>query len=219
MDADRIIEAVRRHLVRPGLTIERRKDWPDQVSFRTSWYAYTAQPADWRVSRESWVDEAVRVTAEGGTEWTARNYGFLFGRNGEEWFLNDVEVIRELGRRLGDDLDPIDYAELLAAFYSAGDIDRPVVEPLSVHEGMPAGELVTDVDAFAERYPYADPSLVAPPRVENSNGETSVKFFSYHQFFCEYGSTVDVLKWTVTGGGGRPVEWSREYVAKRLTRP
>jgi hypothetical protein len=158
------------------------------------------------------------VTAESGTG-SAVNYGFLFGRDGGEWFLNDGEVVRELGRRLGDDLDPVGYAEVLGEFYSAGDIDRKVVEPVSITPWTPAGELVTDVAAFTERYPYADPGLVAPPKVRASDGEVSIDFYSYRHHLSDYNAAVDVLKWTVVGGGGRPASWSRTYVMERLTEP
>jgi hypothetical protein len=219
LDADRIIAAVRRHLVRPDLTIEGRRDRPTRISFRTSWYRYIAQPAEWLVSREPWVDEAVRVTAESGADSMATNYGFLFGRDGEEWFLNDVATMRDLGRRLGEDLSPIGFAELLAEFYSAGNIDGPVVQPVSVTAMAPAGVLIRDVSAFIDRYPFVDPGLVAPPTVRTSDGGVSIEFFSYHHFTSGYSGAVDVMRWTVTGGAGRPAVWSREYVAERLMRP
>lgn len=189
------------------------------MSFRTPWYRYVAQPAEWLVSRERWVDEAVRVTAESGADSMATNYGFLFGWDGDEWFLNNVATMRELGRRLGNDLDPIDFAELLAEFYSAGDIDGPVVRPVSVTPMAPAGVLIRDVAAFTDRYPFVDPDLVAPPTVGTSDGGVSIEFFSYHHFTSGYSGAVDVMRWTVTGGGGRPASWSREYMAERLMRP
>jgi hypothetical protein len=59
------------------------------------------------------VDSAVRVVADGNMKGFVITYGLLFECGGEVRYLNDVVTMRELGRRLGADLDPLVYAELL----------------------------------------------------------------------------------------------------------
>ncbi|GAB3161181.1 hypothetical protein GCM10027290_68030 [Micromonospora sonneratiae] len=219
MDADRLVATVRRRLVSPDLEIEGRRDWPDRVVFKTNWHFYEAQPADWLIGGAPWVAEAVRLVATDGVGSMARTYGLLFGRSGEEFLLNDVQTVRTLGGRLGDDLDPVAYAEVLAELYSGRDIEGPIVTPVSVSEWARPGELVRDVADVVAKYPFVAPELVAPPAVEVVDDEVRLAFHSCHYRRGGSGGGLDILHWTVTGGGGRPAAWSRRYVVEDLQRP
>lgn len=216
LDADRVVAALQRYLLQPGEEIEHRRDWPEAVDLRAGPHQYEARPAGWLVGREPWVEAAVRVAAEREyLDNTSRRYGLVFPRNGEVLFLNDVATMRELGRRLAADLDPLAYAELLSELYSGSRVDGPVVTAYAATASWPAGQLVRDVEAFAAVYHWVDTGLVAAPVVRRENGGVVMEFFSCHYYLTGM-RAVDVLRWRVTGGGGRPASWHRDYVAKRL---
>jgi hypothetical protein len=210
------VAELERRVLQPGEQIEDRQDAPDVVQFYVGDYGYQARPADWAIGREPWVDEAVRVVADRFVDNFAITYGLLFPRDGEPLLLNDVTVMRDLGRLLGERLDPLAYAELLAELYSGRSIDGPVVLPFGATEQVRAGELVRGVDEFARAYPFVDPGLVAAPSVRAEGGQTTVDFHSVHYYVTEASGAVDVLRWTVTGGGGAVGAWSRRYVAQRV---
>lgn len=217
MDGDRVVAALRRFVLRPGEEIGDRRDEGHSVSFYVGDYLFEARPSDWLIGRESWVEDAVRVVASVAfMENFAYTYALIFAHGGEVLFLNDVATMRELGRRLDVDLSPLAYAELLSELYSVEQIDGPVVRPYAATELHRAGELIRDVDAFVSDYPWVDAKLVAPPMVRREAGEVVVVvFFSYHYYLTGL-RALDVLRWRVTGGGGHPVRWVREYVAERL---
>jgi hypothetical protein len=145
--------------------------------------------------------------------------GLLFDAGGEVLYLNDVAVARTLGRRLGDDLHPLAYAELLAEFYSVPDIDRPVVEAAAPSRSSRAGWLVDDVAAAVERFPWVDPSLFIPPVVRRSSTDVTVEFISCHQRPHSMPAAVDVLQWMVAGGPGRDPSWYRNHLAMNVEMP
>ena len=221
MDSDRVLATVRERVLRPGERIDDVRVWPDSVLFGNDAYAYTAKPAPWLVAREPWVGEAVLVLADRGFAGNfVVNYGLVFPADGGgALFLNDVATMRDLGARAGVDLDPIAYAELLAALYSGRDIDGPVVYPLSATEFWAAGVLVRDVDAFLADYPFVDRSLVAGPVVRDEPAGLTTEFHSCRYYLLEATGAGDILHWTVTGGRGRPATWSRRYGAERVERP
>jgi hypothetical protein len=145
-------------------------------------------------------------------------YGLLFERGGEVRYLNDVVTMRELGRRLGADLDPLAYAELLGELYSGPPCDEPTVMPFSATELHRSGGLIHDVDAFVAEYPFVARALVSAPVVHRTAGEATVEFWSYRYYLTETSGAVDILQWTVVGGGNRETTWARRYVARRLER-
>jgi hypothetical protein len=74
------------------------------------------------------------------------------------------------------------------------------------------------VAAFVAEYPFVNAALLSAPWVALTDGEAAVEFCSYHYYLTETSGAVDILKWTVVGGGGREAAWSRRYVAQRLER-
>ncbi|MFC0531055.1 hypothetical protein [Phytohabitans kaempferiae] len=217
MDWDRLVAALERHVLAPGEQIEERRDWPEASTFMVGDYGYEARSADWLIGQAPWVDAVVRVVADRFMDNFAITYGLLFTGD-EALFLNDPATIRDLGRRLGADLDPLAYAEVLAELYSGQRVDGPTVLPFSATGAHRAGVLVRDKAQFAAEYEWVDPTLVSAPVVRASAGGVELEFSSVHYFLTETKSAVDVLQWTVVGGGGRPASWSRRYVAERVER-
>lgn len=218
MDWDRVVAALERHALAPGQEIEDRRDWPDASTFMVRDYEYEARQADWLIAQAPWVDAAVRVVADRFMDNFAITYGLLFVGD-EVLFLNEPATIRELGRRLGADVDPIAYAELLAELYSGPHIDEQTVLPFAATGQHRAGGLVRDAAQFAAEYEWVDPALVAAPVVRAVASGVELEFCSVRYFLTETKSAVDVLQWTVVGGGGRPASWSRRYLAERVERP
>jgi hypothetical protein len=218
LDADRVVATLERLVLEPGESVADRRDWPGIVVFHSDRFRYEARPADWLVAREPWVEEVVRVVADGYVDNFVFTYGLLFERAGRTLFLNDMATMRELGRRLGDDLDPLAYAELLAELYSGRAGDQPTVLPSAATESHRPGVLVRDLDEVAAEYPWVDPALLSAPAVQRSDSGVTLEFCSMRYFLTETSGAVDVLQWTVLGGAGRPASWSRRYVAERLER-
>jgi hypothetical protein len=218
LDADRVVAAVQRLVLEPGERVADRRDWPGIVTFRSDRFGYEARPADWLVGGAPWVEEAVRVVADGDIDNFVFTYGLLFERGGRTLFLNDVATMRELGRRLGADLDPLAYAQLLAELYSGRASDRPTVLPAATTEAHRAGVLVRDLDELAAQYPWVDTAPLAVPAVQRTDSGVRLEFCSVRYFLTETSGAVDVLQWTVLGGGGQPASWSRRYLAEGLER-
>ena len=230
LDADRVVAALRRHILRDDEEIEERHVWPDAVAVHTGAAAYWAQRADWLVTRRPWmpgaVRDAVRVVADAGIEDVAlETYGIILERDGltgadRTLFLNDVtDLWTTLGRWLGR-LDPLAFAELVAEFHSGRDITGPVVTAPAVSELVTAGSLIRDVDAFVAEHPSVDPARVCAPTVRDGNGAVEVEFCSSHRYLSGWTSAVDVLRWRVARAPGTAVAtWTREYVARGIERP
>lgn len=218
MDWDRVVAALRRHALAPGEEVVKRREWGHVLTFAVDDYGYEARAADWLIAQAPWVDAAVRVVADRFMDNFAITYGLLFVGD-QDQFLNDPATIRELGRGLGTDLDPLAYAEVLAELYSGEHVDGPTVLPFSATGGHRAGVLVRDLAQFAAEYGWVDPSLVSAPAVRTAGGGVELEFCSVHYFLTETKSAVDVLQWTVVGGGGRPASWVRRYLARGVERP
>lgn len=218
MDWDRVAAAVERHVLAPGEAIAKRRDWDNVLTFRVDDYGYEARPADWLIGQAPWVDAAVRIVADRFMDNFAITYGLLLAGD-QDLFLNDPATVRELGRRLGADVEPLAYAEVLAELYSGQQIDGPTVLPFSATGGHRAGVLVRDPAQFAAEYEWVDPALVSAPAIRAGGGGVELEFCSAHYFLTETKSAVDVLQWTVVGGGGRPASWARRYLARGVERP
>jgi hypothetical protein len=218
VDWDRVVAALERHALEPGEVIRKRRDWGHVLTFWVDDWEYEARAADWLIGQAPWVDAAVRVVADRFMDNWAFTYGLLFVGD-QDLFLNDTATMRELGRRLGSDLDPLAYAEVLAELYSGEHIDRPTVRPFAATESHRAGVLVRDPAQFAAEYHWVDPALVSAPVVRAADGGVEMVFCSVRYFLLEVKSAVDVLQWTVVGGGGRPASWSRRYLAEGAERP
>jgi len=231
LDADRVVAALRRHILRDDEQIEARHIWPDAVAVHTDAATYWAQRADWLVTRKPWmpgaVRDALRVIADAGIEDVPlETYGVILERDGgltgadRTLFLNDVtDLWTVLGRWLGR-LDPLAFAELVAEFHSGPDITGPVVVAPAVSELVTAGSLIRDVDAFVADHPSVDPALVCGPMVRERDGAVEVEFCSYHRYLSGWTSAVDVLRWRVARAPGKAVAtWTREYVARGIEQP
>ncbi|MFD0747621.1 hypothetical protein ACFQ1L_41850 [Phytohabitans flavus] len=218
MDWDRVVAALERHALAPGDAVGKRREWEHVLTFTVGDYGYEARPADWLIGQAAWVDAAVRVVADRFMDNFAITYGLLFTGD-QDLFLNDPAAIRELGRGLGAEVDPLAYAEVLAELYSGEHIDRSTVLPFSATGGHRAGALVRDRAQFAAEYEWVDPALVSAPAVRGDGGGVELEFCSVHYFLTETKSAVDVLQWTVVGGGGRPASWVRRYLARGVERP
>jgi hypothetical protein len=218
VDWDRVVAALERHALAPGEDIAKRREWDHVLTFSVDDYGYEARPADWLIGQAPWVDAAVRVVADRFMDNFAITYGLLFTGD-QDLFLNDPATIRELGRGLGAEVDPLAYAEVLAELYSGEHIDGPTVLPFSATGAHRAGVLVRDHAQFAAEYEWVDPALVSPPTVRAGGGGVELEFCSVHYFLTETKSAVDVLQWTVMGGGGRPASWGRRYLARGVERP
>lgn len=220
MDADRVVAALETHVLEPGRRIEEQFVQPGLAVFYARRTRYEVRPAEWLVAAEPWVEATLRIVEDLSLEDAPfSTLGLLLTRDGEALFVNDVATMRGLGRRLGDELDPLGYAELLGEFYSGRQIDGPVVASMAASQFLTAGALIRDVDAFAADHPYVDRALVAPPSVRRTDGGVALDFFSYHYFLTDWKGAVDILRWTVTGGGGDEASWSREYIAEWIERP
>ncbi|MGW4460876.1 hypothetical protein [Micromonospora sp. NPDC004704] len=219
MDGDRLTAAVERYILTPHENVVNRRDWPDSVAIKTNRGWYDAQPADWLIAREPWVDQAFRLVLDDAVEDAAsRTFGLILQRDGGVLHVNDQATMRGLGSRLGDDLDPLAYAELLAEFYSGPDIDRPVVAAQAASAFTKAGWLVHSVDQILAEFPFLDPELLSPPSVRQVAGRVEITFHSCH-YHLDVKGEVDVLRWNVAGGPGHEVGWLREYVARDVSRP
>jgi hypothetical protein len=219
MQADRVVEALRRYVLAPGEDVEKRWDMPESVALSTNRFGYVADSADWSIRDEAWVDAAVRVVADGFMDNYVITYGLVSGRNGDVLFLNDVATMRELGRRLGEGLDPLAYAELLAELYSTRQIDGPVVLPFSATASFRSGWLIRDVEAFLREYPFVAAALVGAPRVSRADGVCRVEFCSHNYYLLEFGAAIDIYRWVVTAPVGQAASWSREPAAECLIAP
>jgi hypothetical protein len=219
VDWDRVVAAAERHALANGQVVQHRQDRPEASSFMVDDYEYDARAADWLIAEAAWVDDAVRMVADRFMDNFAITYGLVFAGD-EDLFLNDPETIRALGRRLGAGVDPIAYAELLAELYSGRHIDDQTVLPFSATGSHRAGVLVRDPARFAAEYEWVDPALVRAPEVRAiAGGGVEMGFCSVRYFLTETRSAVDVLQWTVVGGGGRPASWSRRYLVERAEGP
>jgi hypothetical protein len=129
VNGDRLIAALERFVLRsPHERISARRDWPDGFTVGTNWGWYDIEPVGWLIGRQSWVDKAVRVIRSAPIEGVMLDsYGLVLNHDGSVLHVNDLVAMRDLGRRLGGDLNPLAYAELLAEFYSDPKIDGSTV--------------------------------------------------------------------------------------------
>jgi hypothetical protein len=213
---DQVVAAMQQFVLEPGERLEKRRDHPDSLTVTTSQFSYKAAPAEWSIGRQRWVAGAVRIVADSGMNNFAITYGLVFEHAGPVWYLNDVDTMRALGGRVGPDLEPMAYAELLAELYSGRRIDGPVVSPYAATPLHQAGELVRDVGPFLSRYSFVDPSLVDRPTLRPDGDRIQLDFFSCHYYLLEVSAALDIIEWTVAAGGGHDATWTRRYVVERL---
>lgn len=215
-DTEQVVAALRRYVVPAGTPTTYRSHWPEEVRVDAGRMSVFASPADWLIGRAPWVRLAVRaIDEEYNIDNMSVTYGLLFTTDGQVVFLNEVAAMQGLGGRVGVDLDPIAYAEVVAELYSCSPEDGPVVHPTSVTPQIRAGELIRDVAQFHETYEFVDPQLVAEPQVRAAGGGVELAFYSCHYFLTGL-RAIDVLRWQISCVPGRAAVWQREYVVKRL---
>lgn len=190
---------------------------PDALVVQTHRYQYRAEPADWSIAAETWVDYAVRVLAEGDRVDVVPTFGLLFPQSNaardDVIFLNDVASMAALGRRLNDSLEPIAYAELLAELhFPNGREPQPVSRP-----SVP-GELIRDSSTFLSRNPFVDPTvLAARPTASRSNDGTTINFQSYVRYLlADFGSALNIYDWTVSAPRDQDATWRCTMAAERI---
>jgi hypothetical protein len=220
MDADRVVAALERYVLGDGDRVQSSQPVPDGLHVRSQWSSLRVRPAEWSVVHARWVRVGYRVVEDTLIHGAPMlMHGLLFDRDGQVWHLNDLEVLRRLGRGLGDGVEPVAYAEVLAEFLSGRDPEGPVVTASAPGRTSRAGWLVDDVAAMVELFPWVDPGLFTPPVVRRSGDEVAVEFVSCHQLVATVPAAADVLAWTVTGGPGRDPSWLRKYLAMDVEMP
>jgi hypothetical protein len=130
---DQLVAAMHQYVLRPDEAVKKRRDYDDSVVIKTRYVSYDAGRADWRIDAAPWVAAAIRVVADGGMTSSAVTHGLIFEHGGPVRYLNDFAAMRSLGARVGPDLDPLAYAEVLAELYSGPKIDPPLVRPRAVN--------------------------------------------------------------------------------------
>lgn len=216
---DRIVAALERQVLRPGDAVESSRPHLDGLLVLTRYAWYQAAPAPWRLADNAWTAAAVRVVETMPVDCSpAFIHGLVLTRAGESLYLNEVATMRRLGRGLGAEVDPIAYADVLAELYSGRDISGPVVTASAPGPAGRAGWFVGDVAAVAAEFPYVDRRYLTPPVVRRAE-VTTVEFVSCHEDTRTFPLAVDVLGWSVSGGGAQEASWTRSYVAEGLEAP
>ncbi len=191
VDSGRLIEALRRFVFDPGE--EPVEDQPGDPSLIwTDEGQYEIFPTDWLIRADPTVDDVLLVVSVRGPEFVLC-YGLLFGSDGAAYLLNDRATVRDLGRRLGRDLDPVAFAQVLAALHS-----------------YPS-------DADEVSYPSAIGDLAGDPRpaVQRENSRLVITFGSTVRYLAgEDGPVEDTLAWRVEAVPGEPARWERRLVAR-----
>jgi hypothetical protein len=219
VDERAVVAALERYVLSEGDRVESARGFLDGFRVKTDWTWYQILPADWRISRAPWTTTALRVTEDPPIPaGLASTYGLLRERGGDVSCLNEVRFVRDLGRRIGQDLDPLAYAEILAEFYSSPDIDGPIVRATAPSRSSRAGWLVGPTLAI-EEYEWIDRALLKPPVVERVGTTLTIDFTSIHHRGHSMPPAVDVLRWLVTAERGREPTWSRTYLAQELEMP
>ncbi|MEU4626573.1 hypothetical protein AB0G04_42150 [Actinoplanes sp. NPDC023801] len=151
--------------------------------------------AAWRIGN------AVRLREDTAILNSDPVHGVLFTAGGAMRLLNERATMDDLGRRLGDDLDPLAYAEVVAELFSGDDPGGPVVKAFAADAGWPAGELFTGSKVYPD------------PVVQRAGDRVRIHFFSGRGHIRHHaGGGHHVYRWRITGAPGEIPEWEREYV-------
>ncbi|MEU4426394.1 hypothetical protein AB0F81_37705 [Actinoplanes sp. NPDC024001] len=199
---ERVAEAIKRYALTGTPTGEVVVRPNGELRIMTAGDVFHVCPAGWRIADSPGVDEALLIRRDTFTYNANPVHGLLFETDGTTRLLNERAAMTDLGRRLGAGLDPIAYAEVVAALYSGGDLDAPVVTAHAADFSWPAGELFTGSKVYPD------------PLVQRSGDLLRIHFFS-GQGFIDHGGGGNgnhIYRWRITGGPGRDPEWEREYV-------
>lgn len=189
-DTARVREALRQFVFAPGEEPVVEPGDPPAPEIWTNRYQYSVFGTTWLIRTDPTIDDAVVVVSERGSEFVVC-YGLLLARDGSSYFLNDTATLREFGRHLGHGLDPVAFAEMLAALHSYPSGDDPVVYPPAL------GDLSPD----------------SPPVVSHEGATLVLDFSStVRHVTSDEGVIVDTLAWRVDAQPGEPARWVRRLV-------
>ncbi|WP_430787299.1 hypothetical protein [Actinoplanes sp. G11-F43] len=196
---ERLIAAIEAYVAGPlhGEVIKR----PDgSVRVITDDATISTAPAEWWIADMPGVREAVRIRRDTWSYNHNQVYGVLFTDDGM-LLLNDRATIDALGRRLGDDVDPFAYAEVVAEFWSVDSLDVAVATACAADFPWRSGELFID-------------SGVYPDPVCDTEGDgLLLEFYSGRGFIPRTAAAgYHVYHWRITATPGSPPTWHRTHL-------
>ena len=192
IDADRVVRELRRFVFAAGEEVTEVMGPAGAPVVRTDRGRYSVLPTDWLIRQDPVIDDGVLVLVRRGPHQTVY-YGLLLARDGNGFLLNDTDTLRDFARYLGQGLDPVAYAQLLAALHSHTYGSGPVVYPPVI------GELSADPD----------------PVVRHEGSTLVLEFQSTVRHMDEEeGVVVDTLAWRVDADPATPARWQRQPVAR-----
>jgi hypothetical protein len=185
INAERVTDALRRFVFAPGEEPTEVMGDPWAPVIRTDQGRYSVFGTNWLIRDDPAIDDAVLVVTEPGIHHVVC-YGILLAHDGTGYLLNDPATLREFGRYLGRGLDPVAFAQLLAALHSYPSEDGSVTYPPDL------GDLIAD----------------APPQVRQDGATTVIEFRSTVRRVVEYEDVaIDTLAWQVEAEAGEPARW------------
>jgi hypothetical protein len=211
IDNDLLLTLFSRHVLLPGERIEAVKTWPDALGVMVEtdgrFVSVRADPDFLRAGHAPWVDALVVVQREDVlTHGERETDAILLDGAGRSYHLNDAATAANLGRRVGADLDPVAYAEILLAYH-----------PFSVARR----DLVTSPDHLTTRLGIvAGPEVAAPDHRATPAG-AALTFYSTAVYAPMLGAPLrcDVHHWQVALPAGAPATWTRHLLAIHLAVP
>jgi hypothetical protein len=211
IDNEILVELFDRHVRFDGEGVQNVTTWPDSLGVVVETAGRLVSIRIDRdfllVAREPWVDVLVVVEREdllshGQHETDA----IVVGVDGRGYHLNDPSVVAELGRRVGTDLSPVAFAEILVTYH-----------PWSVARR----ELVSDADHFSTRLGITAGPAVRPLAEFQPNDGTALEFFSTAVYAPTIGAPLlcDVYQWRVDIPRGSKAVWARRLLEERIPVP
>lgn len=191
---ERVVAAVERH-AQGGATATTVLTRPDgTMTVMTADAVVRVDTPEWRIG------ETIRMHRDRFVYNANPVYGVLFDEtHSEPRLLNERATMNDIGRRLGQGLDPLAYAEVVAELFSGDDLNRPVA--FAADFGRAAGELFTGSKVYPD------------PVVHRRDDRIDIRFFSGRGVIVHgAGSGNHIYRWHITGGPGRIPQWERDYV-------
>jgi hypothetical protein len=203
VDNEQMLDAVRHHVLHASERIENVHEWPGQsglVVYTSSRDFAVALDRRMLISRAEWVAGLVVATREDvETEGLPETYGVLLLTDGSAIDLSDERAVSEIGRRVGSDLDPVAFAEILVAWHPwATAVTAVILERGQVQRALGRSDLPT----------------FEPPMLSPIDGGLVLTFFSSMLHSRELGgkTRLTVYEWTVLVPTGGEARWERRAV-------
>jgi len=196
-----LIELVCRHVFFDREELTESTLWPDGCMLHTSARDFLVAPADgWLITGEPWVEALIVATRQDlEVEGLPETDGILLLADGGSIHLNDAGAVAELGRRVGRDLAPEAFAEILVQW----------------HPPSAAAQFLLRDPGHARRaFDRPDLPEFAGPVFGQTGDRFTGTFHSARQHAGAVGGALvlDVLAWTVTVPAGAPASWDRRPV-------